>query len=155
MVRHAFHVLTDDRVEDTIDRVLRRQWTGLRKVPDNVPHRDNDGGASRQAALRGGAGSILERTIRPFRCAYNNARLPRIPSISSSSITNFSRATDCYTPPAASTRRCYRCWMRFDRVMAIMLPVLAARSARADLLAVSADLADDGPWFCRSPIIAA
>jgi lysyl-tRNA synthetase class 1 len=39
MVRHAFHVLTDGRVKTRLI-AFSDDMDGLRKVPDNVPHRD-------------------------------------------------------------------------------------------------------------------
>src|SRR5262245_40375089 len=39
MVRHAFRVLTDDQVKTRLI-AFSDDMDGLRKVPDNVPHRD-------------------------------------------------------------------------------------------------------------------
>jgi lysyl-tRNA synthetase class 1 len=50
MVRHAFRVLTDDRVPTRL-LCFSDDLDGLRKVPDNVPNREmrDDGSPSRQA----------------------------------------------------------------------------------------------------------
>src|SRR4030081_3288653 len=39
MVRHAFRVLTDDKIKTRLI-AFSDDMDGLRKVPDNVPHRD-------------------------------------------------------------------------------------------------------------------
>ena len=49
MVRHAFRVLTDDKVKTRLI-AFSDDMDGLRKVPDNVPQQGDDGAASRQAA---------------------------------------------------------------------------------------------------------
>ena len=49
MVRHAFRVLTDDQVKTRLI-AFSDDMDGLRKVPDNIPNRETDRRASRQAA---------------------------------------------------------------------------------------------------------
>ena len=62
MVRHAFRVLTDDKVKTRLI-AFSDDMDGLRKVPDNVPEQGDAGAASRQAADR--------------RCRTRSARIRR------------------------------------------------------------------------------
>ena len=76
MVRHAFRVLTDDKVKTRLI-AFSDDMDGLRKVPDNVPNKDMLASASRQAA-DAGARSVRQRhplVRRAQQCAA--ARLPR------------------------------------------------------------------------------
>ncbi len=52
MVRHAFRVLTDDKIKTRLI-AFSDDMDGLRKVPDNVPNKETAGKASRQAADQG------------------------------------------------------------------------------------------------------
>src|SRR3954453_16019524 len=70
MVRHAFRVLTDDKVPTRLI-AFSDDMDGLRKVPDNVPNRD---------LLEKHLGKPLTRVPDPFGThasfgAHNNARL--------------------------------------------------------------------------------
>ena len=49
MVRHAFRVLTDDKIKTRL-LAFSDDMDGLRKVPDNVPNKEHAGAESRQAA---------------------------------------------------------------------------------------------------------
>ncbi len=49
MVRHAFRVLTEDKIKTRL-LAFSDDMDGLRKVPDNVPNKEMLDGASRQAA---------------------------------------------------------------------------------------------------------
>src|ERR1700684_3332939 len=71
MVRHAFRVLTDDKVKTRLI-AFSDDMDGLRKVPDNVPNRD---------MMASHLGKPLSRIPDPFSNEYpsfgaaNNARL--------------------------------------------------------------------------------
>src|SRR5436190_14171039 len=71
MVRHAFHVLTDDKVKTRLI-AFSDDMDGLRKVPENVPHRE---------MMAAHLGKPLSRVPNPFSTEYpsfaaaNNARL--------------------------------------------------------------------------------
>ena len=102
MVRHAFRVLTDDKIRTRL-LAFSDDMDGLRKVPDNVPNGE---------MLAQDLGKPLTRVRDPFGThssfgAHNNARL-RNSSITSASTTNSCRRPNA-TPPAVSTRRCCRC----------------------------------------------
>jgi hypothetical protein len=76
MVRHAFRVLTEDKIKTRLI-AFSDDMDGLRKVPDNVPNKEMLACASRQAA-DARAGSVLERISvvrRGQQCAA--ARVPR------------------------------------------------------------------------------
>ena len=72
MVRHAFRVLTDDKVKTRLI-AFSDDMDGLRKVPDNVPNKEMLARASRQAA-DARARPVLER-ISARSAPHNNARL--------------------------------------------------------------------------------
>ena len=76
MVRHAFRVLTDDKIKTRL-LAFSDDMDGLRKVPDNVPNKEMLAAASRQAADPG-AGSV-RHAIQSFGAAQQcaAARLPR------------------------------------------------------------------------------
>ena len=71
MVRHAFRVLTEDKIKTRL-LAFSDDMDGLRKVPDNVPNQDMLAAASRQAADER-AGSLSNEF--PSFGAHNNARL--------------------------------------------------------------------------------
>ena len=71
MVRHAFRVLTDDKVKTRLI-AFSDDMDGLRKVPDNVPNKDMLAAASRQAA---DAGARSVRHDIRSSAQHNNARL--------------------------------------------------------------------------------
>ncbi len=71
MVRHAFRVLTDDKIKTRLI-AFSDDMDGLRKVPDNVPNKEMLARASRQAADQR-AGPVLD-AVSSFG-AHNNARL--------------------------------------------------------------------------------
>src|ERR1043166_5268320 len=103
MVRHAFHVLTDDKIKTRLI-AFSDDMDALRKVPDNVPNKD---------VLAEHLGRPLTRVPDPFSHEYpsfgaaNNARLRACapPSTASASITS-SPAQRIIIWPAASTRAC-------------------------------------------------
>src|ERR1700741_4367647 len=70
MVRHAFRVLTDDKIRTRL-LAFSDDMDGLRKVPDNVPNKE---------LLEKNLGKPLTRVPEPFGThesfgAHNNARL--------------------------------------------------------------------------------
>ena len=110
MVRHAFRVLTEDKIKTRL-LAFSDDMDGLRKVPDNVPNKE---------MLAPHLGKPLTRVPDPFsqrisvvrraqQCAA--ARLPRSPSAS----TTNSPARPTTTRRASSTRRCCACWSGSSR----------------------------------------
>ena len=124
MVRHAFHVLTDDRVKTRLI-AFSDDMDGLRKVPDNVPHRD---------MMEAHLGKPLSRVPDPFSsdypsfAAHNNARLRAFLDQFKFDY-EFLSATDCYTS-GRFDQALLTVLERFDRVMAIMLPSLRQERAQ-------------------------
>ena len=123
MVRHAFRVLTEDKIKTRLI-AFSDDMDGLRKVPDNVPNKEMLSEASRQAADQG-AGSV--RHAFQFRRAQQCAAARRF-SIPSASTTN-SPARPTTTRRESSTRRCCKMLERIEKVMAIMLPSLREERA--------------------------
>ena len=74
MVRHAFRVLTDDKIKTRL-LAFSDDMDGLRKVPDNIPNKEMCRRPSRQAA---DAGARPVRHASSFG-AHNNARLRALP----------------------------------------------------------------------------
>ena len=98
MVRHAFRVLTDDKIKTRLI-AFSDDMDGLRKVPDNVPNKAMLA-ESRQAA---------DQVPDPFGDydsfgAHNNARLRAFLDIFGFDY-EFMSSTDCYTS-GRSTLRC-------------------------------------------------
>ena len=134
MVRHAFRVLTDDKVKTRLI-AFSDDMDGLRKVPGQRAEQGDAGAASRQAADAGAA--IRSARIRSFG-AHNNARLRAFLDTFGFEY-EFMSSTDCYKSG------------RFDAALLTVLAALrrgdehhaavAARGAGADLFAVPADLA--------------
>src|SRR6202047_1048385 len=124
MVRHAFRVLTDDRVKTRLI-AFSDDMDGLRKVPDNVPHRD---------MMEAHLGKPLSCVPDPFSsdypsfAAHNNARLRAFLDQFKFDY-EFLSATDCY-PPGRFDQALLTVLERFDRVMAIMLPSLRQERAQ-------------------------
>ena len=122
MVRHAFRVLTDDKVKTRLI-AFSDDMDGLRKVPDNVPNKELLEKPSRQAADQGARSvrhaSELRRTQ---QCAA--ARLPRHFGFD----YEFLSSTDCYTSGRFDAAL-LKVLARFDKVMAIMLPSLREERA--------------------------
>ena len=103
MVRHAFRVLTDDKIKTRLI-AFSDDMDGLRKVPDNVPNKDMLAAASRQAA-DAGAGPVRHASDASARTTTRGCAPSSISSASSTSSCPRPNATS----PAASTRRCSRC----------------------------------------------
>lgn len=122
MVRHAFRVLTEDKVKTRLI-AFSDDMDGLRKVPDNVPNKD---------LLAQHLGKPLTKVPDPFGThpsfgQHNNARL-RAFLDSFGFDYEFMSATDCYTSGRFDTAL-LRLLERFDDVMKIMLPSLREERA--------------------------
>ncbi|KAB1071805.1 lysine--tRNA ligase [Methylobacterium planeticum] len=123
MVRHAFRVLTQDRVPTRLI-AFSDDMDGLRKVPDNVPNRE---------LLARHLNQPLTRVPDPFGThdsfgAHNNAELRRFLDAFGFDY-EFRSATACYRAGIFDATL-MRVAERYDAVMAIMLPSLRAeRSA--------------------------
>ena len=132
MVRHAFRVLTEDKIKTRL-LAFSDDMDGLRKVPDNVPNKE---------MLEQHLGRPLTRVPDPFGThesfgAHNNARLRAFLDTFGFDY-EFASSTDYYTSGKFDAAL-LRMLERIEKVMAIMLPSLA-RGARRELLAVPADL---------------
>src|SRR5437899_3735211 len=123
MVRHAFRVLTDDKVKTRLI-AFSDDMDGLRKVPDNVPNKD---------MLAAHLGKPLTQVPDPFSNEYpsfgahNNARLRAFLDAFGFEY-EFMSSTDCYKSgrfDAALTR----VLENLDAVMGIMLPSLRQERA--------------------------
>ena len=109
MVRHAFRVLTDDKIKTRLI-AFSDDMDGLRKVPDNVPNKE---------MLAQHLGKPLTKVPDPFgthptlRRAQQRAaaRLPRHVRLR----LRVHVVDRSATSPAASTRRCSRCWSASTR----------------------------------------
>ncbi|MER8946680.1 lysine--tRNA ligase [Mesorhizobium sp. M0959] len=123
MVRHAFRVLTEDKVKTRL-LCFSDDMDGLRKVPDNVPNKD---------MLRAYLGKPLTRIPDPFSNEYpsfgaaNNARLRAFLDRFGFDY-EFASSTDYYTS-GRFDGTLLKMLERFDRVMAIMLPSLREERA--------------------------
>ncbi|HET9716896.1 MAG TPA: lysine--tRNA ligase [Pseudolabrys sp.] len=122
MVRHAFRVLTDDKVKSRLI-AFSDDMDGLRKVPDNVPNRE---------MLEQHLGKPLTRVPDPFGThasfgAHNNARLRSFLDHFGFEY-EFMSSTDCYTS-GRFDEALLKVLERFDEVMAIMLPSLREERA--------------------------
>ncbi|HXF86917.1 MAG TPA: lysine--tRNA ligase [Xanthobacteraceae bacterium] len=122
MVRHAFRVLTDDKIKTRLI-AFSDDMDGLRKVPDNVPNKD---------MLAQHLGKPLTRVPDPFGThpsfgEHNNARLRAFLDQFGFEY-EFLSSTACYTSGRFDAAL-LRVLERFDQVMAIMLPSLREERA--------------------------
>src|SRR5579875_3917458 len=115
MVRHAFRVLTEDKIKTRL-LAFSDDMDGLRKVPDNIPNKE-------MVALH--LGKPLTRVPDPFGThasfgAHNNARLRTFLDAFGFDY-EFASATDYYRSGRfdAALLRMLAC---YEKVMAIMLP---------------------------------
>src|SRR3982751_2291961 len=123
MVRHAFHVLTENKIKTRL-LAFSDDMDGFRKVPDNVPNKE---------MLAAHLGKPLTRVPDPFTNEYpsfghhNNARLRAFLDHFGFDY-EFASSTDYYTSGRfdATLLKVLR---RFDKVMAIMLPSLREERA--------------------------
>ncbi|MFC0210248.1 lysine--tRNA ligase [Chelativorans intermedius] len=124
MVRHAFRVLTEDRVKTKII-CFSDDMDGLRKVPDNVPNRE---------MLKAHLGKPLTRVPDPFGSehgsfgAANNARLRAFLDQFGFDY-EFASSTEYYTSGRFDATL-LTLLERYDEVMAIMLPSLREERAK-------------------------
>jgi lysyl-tRNA synthetase class 1 len=123
MVRHAFRVLTDDRIK-TRQIAFSDDMDGLRKVPDNIPNKD---------MVAAHLGKPLTRVPDPFGThpsfgEHNNAQLRAFLDAFGFDY-EFLSATQCYTSGRfdAALRNVLD---HLDAVMAIMLPSLREERAQ-------------------------
>jgi lysyl-tRNA synthetase, class I len=124
MVRHAFRVLTEDRVTTRLI-AFSDDMDGLRKVPDNIPNPE---------MVRAHLGKPLSEIPDPFGthesfAAHNNARL-RAFLDSFGFDYEFMSSTATYRS-GRFDETLLLALARFDEVMAIMLPSLRAERAQS------------------------
>ncbi|SNT57587.1 lysyl-tRNA synthetase, class I [Tardiphaga sp. OK246] len=118
MVRHAFRVLTEDKIKTRLI-AFSDDMDGLRKVPDNVPNKD---------MLASHLGKPLTRVPDPFSNEYpsfgaaNNARL-RVFLDQFGFDYEFASSTDYYTSGRFDTTL-LKMLAVYDKVMDIILPTL-------------------------------
>ncbi len=122
MVRHAFRVLTDDKIKTRLI-AFSDDMDGLRKVPDNVPNKD---------MLEQHLGMPLTKVPDPFGeypsfGQHNNARLRKFLDHFGFDY-EFMSSTDCYMSGRFDAAL-MTVLERFDKVMAIMLPSLREERA--------------------------
>lgn len=122
MVRHAFRVLTDDKIKTRLI-AFSDDMDGLRKVPDNVPNKD---------LLAKHLGKPLTQVPDPFGThdsfgAHNNARLRTFLDHFGFDY-EFLSSTECYKSGRFDDALLLML-SRFDKVMAIMLPSLREERA--------------------------
>jgi len=123
MVRHAFRVLTEDKVRTRLI-AFSDDMDGLRKVPDNVPNGE---------MLAQDLGKPLTKVRDPFGThpsfgAHNNARLRAFLDTFGFDY-EFLSATDCYTS-GRFDKALLQVLAHYDKVMAIMLPSLREERAQ-------------------------
>jgi lysyl-tRNA synthetase, class I len=118
MVRHAFEVLTEGRIETRLV-CFSDDMDGLRKVPDNVPNRD---------MLKAHLDQPLSAIPDPFSnefpsfAAHNNARLRRFLDRFGFDY-EFLSATECYRAGRLNAAL-LRMLEVYDQVMDVILPTL-------------------------------
>src|SRR6202047_3814941 len=122
MVRHAFRVLTEDKIKTRL-LAFSDDMDGLRKVPDNVPNKE---------MLEKHLGKPLTTVPDPFGThpsfgAHNNARLRAFLDTFGFDY-EFASSTDYYSSGKFDATL-MRVLERFDAVMAIMLPSLREERA--------------------------
>src|SRR5467141_1678638 len=115
MVRHAFRVLTDDRIRTRLI-AFSDDMDGLRKVPDNVPNKD---------MVAQHLGKPLTQVPDPFGThasfgAHNNARLRAFLDTFGFEY-DFMSSTDCYQSGRFDAAL-MKVLENLDAVMGIMLP---------------------------------
>ena len=123
MVRHAFRVITDDKIRTRLI-AFSDDMDGLRKVPDNVPNKE---------MVQKHLGKPLTKVPDPFGthdsfAAHNNARLRAFLDQFGFDY-EFMSSTVCYTSGRFDAAL-LKVLERFDAVMNIMLPSL--REERAE-----------------------
>jgi lysyl-tRNA synthetase class 1 len=144
MVRHAFRVLTDDKVRTRLI-AFSDDMDGLRKVPDNVPNKD---------LLAQHLGKPLTKVPDPFGThnsfgEHNNARLRAFLDHFSFEY-EFLSSTECYTS-GRFDQALLRVLERFEQVMAIMLPSL--REERAQTYSPFLPISPDTGLVLQVPVL--
>src|SRR5438445_702375 len=122
MVRHAFRVLTEDKIKTRL-LAFSDDMDGLRKVPDNVPNKE---------LLEANLGKPLTKVPDPFGThpsfgQHNNARLRAFLDQFGFDY-EFASATNYYTSGRFDAAL-LRMLERIEKVMAIMLPSLREERA--------------------------
>ena len=118
MVRHAFHVLTENKVKTKL-LCFSDDMDGLRKVPENVPNR---------ALMETFLGKPLTRVPDPFTKDYpsfgaaNNARLRAFLDRFGFNY-EFASATDYYTS-GRFDETLLKMLANYDKIMAVIVPTL-------------------------------
>ena len=145
MVRHAFRVLTDDKVKTRLI-AFSDDMDGLRKVPDNVPNKE---------LLAQHLGKPLTKVPDPFGThpsfgEHNNARLRAFLDVFGFEY-EFMSSTACYTSGRFDAAL-LRVLERFDAVMEIMLPSL--REERAATYSPFLPLSPRSGEVLQVPIVA-
>src|SRR6187401_1306033 len=118
MVRHAFRVLTEDKIKTRLV-AFSDDMDGLRKVPDNVPNKE---------MLAAHLGKPLTQVPDPFSneypsfAAHNNARLRRFLDAFGFEYEFYS-ATECYKSGMMDATL-LKMLAVYDKVMDIILPTL-------------------------------
>lgn len=123
MVRHAFRVLTEDKINTRLI-AFSDDMDGLRKVPDNVPNKE---------LLAQHLGKPLTRVPDPFGThpsfgEHNNARLRAFLDTFGFEY-EFMSSTQCYTS-GRFDEALLKVLAHFEKVMAIMLPSLREERAQ-------------------------
>ncbi|MCC6780490.1 MAG: lysine--tRNA ligase [Hyphomicrobiales bacterium] len=123
MVRHAFRVLTDDKIETRLI-AFSDDMDGLRKVPDNIPNKE---------LVAAHLGKPLTQVPDPFGThpsfgAHNNARLRAFLDQFAFDY-EFMSSTDCYRGGRFDAAL-LAVLARLDEMMAIMLPSLREERAQ-------------------------
>ena len=145
MVRHAFRVLTDDKIKTRLI-AFSDDMDGLRKVPDNVPNKD---------MVSQHLGKSLTRVPDPFGThpsfgEHNNARLRAFLDTFGFDY-EFLSSTQCYTGGRFDSVL-LRILERFDKVMGIMLPSL--REERASTYSPFLPIDPDTNVVMQVPVLA-
>src|SRR5882672_2852165 len=146
MVRHAFRVLTEDKIKTKL-LAFSDDMDGLRKVPDNVPNRD---------MMAAHLGKPLSRVPDPFSNEYpsfgaaNNARLRAFLDRFGFQY-EFLSSTECYTSGRFDAAL-LTVLERFDAVMDIMLPSL--REERAQTYSPFLPISPNSGIVLQVPVVA-
>jgi lysyl-tRNA synthetase, class I len=124
MVRHAFRVLTDDKIKTRLI-AFSDDMDGLRKVPDNVPNKE---------MVAQHLGKPLTKVPDPFGthgsfAEHNNARLRAFLDQFGFEY-EFMSSTACYTSGRFDAAL-LKVLARFEAVMAVMLPSLREERAQS------------------------
>jgi lysyl-tRNA synthetase class 1 len=145
MVRHAFHVLTDDRIKTRLI-AFSDDMDGLRKVPDNMPNKE---------LLGQHLGKPLTRVPDPFGThasfgEHNNARLMAFLDAFGFDY-EFLSSTACYTS-GRFDEALLKVLERFDAVMDVMLPSL--REERAASYSPFLPISPESGIVLQVPVVA-